>query len=106
MKPNKICLRPAGNSSVDCSELPNCKVTEPPETEQGHIQNCPTLPYPKPNNDREQKLTKPLGNGVKEADVLYISFGKPQPADDSEEVNDVIYRFRENELIGITVPSL
>ena len=40
-----------------------------------------------------------------EADVLYISFGKPQPADDSEEVNDVIYRFRENELIGITVPS-
>lgn len=40
-----------------------------------------------------------------EADVLYISFGKPQPADDSEEVNDVIYRFRQNELIGITVPS-
>lgn len=40
-----------------------------------------------------------------EADVLYISFGKPQPADDSEEVNDVIYRFRENELIGITIPS-
>ena len=39
------------------------------------------------------------------ADVLYISFGKPQPADDSEEVNDVIYRFREDELIGITVPS-
>ncbi len=40
-----------------------------------------------------------------EADVLYISFGKPQPADDSEEVNDVIYRFRENELVGITIPS-
>lgn len=40
-----------------------------------------------------------------EADVLYISFGKPQAADDSEEVNDVIYRFRDNELIGITVPS-
>jgi uncharacterized protein YuzE len=40
-----------------------------------------------------------------EADVLYISFGQPQPADDSEEVNDVIYRFRENELLGITIPS-
>jgi len=40
-----------------------------------------------------------------EADVLYISFGSPQPADDSEEVNDVIYRFRENELVGITIPS-
>jgi uncharacterized protein YuzE len=38
-------------------------------------------------------------------DVLYLSFGKPQPADDSEEVNDVIYRFRENELVGITIPS-
>jgi uncharacterized protein YuzE len=40
-----------------------------------------------------------------DADVLYISFGKPQPADDSEEVNDVIYRFRKNELVGITIPS-
>lgn len=40
-----------------------------------------------------------------EADVLYISFGRPQAADDSEEVNDVIYRFRENELVGITIPS-
>ena len=40
-----------------------------------------------------------------EADVLYISFGLPQAADDSEEVNDVIYRFRENELVGITIPS-
>lgn len=40
-----------------------------------------------------------------QADVLYISFGKPEPADDSEEVNDVIYRFRENELVGITIPS-
>lgn len=41
----------------------------------------------------------------READVLYISFGKPQAADDSEEINDVIYRFRENELVGITIPS-
>jgi uncharacterized protein YuzE len=39
------------------------------------------------------------------ADVLYISFGKPEPADDSEEISDVIYRFRENELVGITIPS-
>ncbi len=40
-----------------------------------------------------------------QADVLYISFGKPRHADESEEVNDIIYRFRENELIGITIPS-
>jgi hypothetical protein len=39
-----------------------------------------------------------------EADVLYISFGKPQPADDSEEVNDVTYRVRGNELIGTRPP--
>lgn len=40
-----------------------------------------------------------------QADVLYISFEKPRQADESEEVNDVIYRFRGNELIGITIPS-
>jgi len=40
-----------------------------------------------------------------QADVLYISFGNSQLADDSEETDDVIYRFRENELVGITIPS-
>jgi uncharacterized protein YuzE len=40
-----------------------------------------------------------------EGDVLYLSFGKPQAADESEEINDVIYRFKGNELIGITIPS-
>jgi len=40
-----------------------------------------------------------------EADILYLSFGKPQPADDSEEIDDVIFRFTENELVGITIPS-
>jgi len=38
-----------------------------------------------------------------EADVLYISFGKPQPADESKEVNDIIFRFKGSELVGITV---
>lgn len=42
-----------------------------------------------------------------EADVLYLSFGKPKPADDGIMLdNDVILRYKENELIGITVLGL
>jgi len=41
-----------------------------------------------------------------EADVLYISFGKPREAKDSVEVEDgVIYRLADNEVIGITITS-
>jgi len=40
----------------------------------------------------------------KEADVLYISFGKPREAKDSVEVEDgVIYRIADNEVVGITI---
>jgi len=39
-----------------------------------------------------------------EADVLYISFGKPREAKDSVEVEEgVIYRIADNEVIGITI---
>ncbi len=39
-----------------------------------------------------------------EADVLYISFGKPREAVDSIEVEDgVIYRISDNEIVGITI---
>jgi len=39
-----------------------------------------------------------------EADVLYISFGKPKEAQDSIEVeNGVIYRIADKEVIGITI---
>ena len=38
-----------------------------------------------------------------DADVLYISFQKPQHADDSELKNNVIYHYRGNDLVGITV---
>jgi uncharacterized protein YuzE len=39
-----------------------------------------------------------------EADVLYISFGKPREAEDSVEVEDgVIYRITDNEVVGITI---
>jgi len=39
-----------------------------------------------------------------EADVLYMSFGKPRIARDSIEVEDgVIYRIADNEIVGITI---
>jgi uncharacterized protein YuzE len=39
-----------------------------------------------------------------EADVLYISFGKPREAKNSIEVEDgVIYRIADNEVVGITI---
>jgi len=39
-----------------------------------------------------------------EADVLYISFGKPREAKDSVEVEDgVVYRLADKEVVGITI---
>ena len=38
-----------------------------------------------------------------ETDTLYISFRKPQCADDSIMKNDFIYHYAEEELVGITV---
>ena len=39
-----------------------------------------------------------------EADVLYISFGKPQKADDSVHgENDIIRRKKGNKIVGLTI---
>lgn len=38
-----------------------------------------------------------------EADVLYVSFRRPQNATDSRMDNDLIYHYRDEELVGITV---
>ena len=38
-----------------------------------------------------------------DADVLYISFRKPQMADDSEMEDNVVYHYRDRVLVGITV---
>jgi len=39
-----------------------------------------------------------------EADVLYVSFGKPQKADDAVQESDgIIRRKKANKLIGLTV---
>ena len=40
----------------------------------------------------------------KEADVLYISFKRPQRATDSEMLpNGILLRYKDSELVGITV---
>ncbi len=39
-----------------------------------------------------------------EGDVLYISFGEPQAADDADVTDDgVIVRTREGKIVGLTV---
>lgn len=40
----------------------------------------------------------------READVLYISFERPQAATDTRETEDgVLLRYRDRELVGVTV---
>jgi len=38
-----------------------------------------------------------------EADVLYISFEKPQKATESKMINDMIMHYRKDEIVGVTV---
>jgi uncharacterized protein YuzE len=38
-----------------------------------------------------------------DADVLYISFQKPQHADESEMEDNVVYHYQGKDLVGITV---
>jgi len=38
-----------------------------------------------------------------EADVLYVSFQKPQNADDSKMDGDVITHYRGKEVVGVTI---
>ena len=49
-------------------------------------------------------VTKMWVDYDKEADVLYISFKRPQKATDSEMLeNGILLRYRGNEIVGITV---
>ena len=38
-----------------------------------------------------------------EADVLYISFHKPQRANDSIMEDNIVYHYRNEELVGVTI---
>ena len=40
----------------------------------------------------------------READVLYISFKRPQKATDTEMTQDgILFRYRDDELVGLTI---
>ena len=39
----------------------------------------------------------------KEADTLYVSFQKPQRADDSEMIGNKIIHYRRGKVIGVTI---
>jgi len=38
-----------------------------------------------------------------EVDVLYVSFRRPQQATDSRMEGDLIYHYRDEELVGVTI---
>jgi uncharacterized protein YuzE len=38
-----------------------------------------------------------------EADVLYVSFRRPQQATDSRMEGDLVYHYRAEELVGVTI---
>jgi len=39
-----------------------------------------------------------------EADVLYISFGEPEPADDADVTDQgIVVRLREGKIVGLTI---
>lgn len=39
----------------------------------------------------------------KEADVLYVSFGRPQKADDARQEDGIIRRTKKGKLVGLTI---
>ena len=39
----------------------------------------------------------------READVLYINFGKPQKADDAYQADGIIHRKKKSKLVGLTI---
>jgi len=50
------------------------------------------------------KLPEPRLDYDDEGDVLYISFGQPEAADDTDVTDDgVIVRTREGKIVGLTV---
>ena len=49
-------------------------------------------------------LDKVKMNYDPEGDVLYISFGKPEPADDSDITDEgVVVRLKEGKIVGLTI---
>jgi len=53
---------------------------------------------------KKMMLEKVKLNYDSEGDVLYINFGEPQPADDSDVTDEgVIVRLREGKIVGLSI---
>jgi len=51
-------------------------------------------------------IEKIVLNYDKKGDVLYINFGPPVPADDSDVTDEgVIVRLKEGRIVGLTIPN-
>jgi len=48
-------------------------------------------------NTQHRSRLRPIG------DVLYIIFGKPREADDSEITEEVVIRLKEGKIVGLTI---
>ncbi|MFQ5761574.1 MAG: DUF2283 domain-containing protein [Candidatus Bathyarchaeia archaeon] len=56
--------------------------------------------------EEAEVIQKTVLNYDAEGDVLYISFGAPQPADDSDVTDEgVIVRLKEGRIVGLTIPN-
>jgi uncharacterized protein YuzE len=56
--------------------------------------------------EKAEVIQKTILDYDPEGDVLYISFGSPQPADDSDVTDEgIIVRLKEGRIIGLTIPN-
>ena len=54
--------------------------------------------------EKKMMLDRVKMNYDSEGDVLYINFGQPQPADDSDITDEgVIVRLREGKIVGLSI---
>jgi uncharacterized protein YuzE len=51
----------------------------------------------------ETRSKKLWGDYDEEADVLYVGFRRPQKVTDSRMEGDLIYHYRDEELVGMTI---
>ena len=59
--------------------------------------------YPFISNLVKLQESKVWSDYDKEADVLYVSFRKPQQAQDSTMEDNIIYHYDGKELVGLTI---
>ena len=56
--------------------------------------------------EKTELVQKTILDYDEEREVLYIDFGRPQPADDSDVTDEgVIVRLSQGKIIGLTIPN-